>query len=383
MTGTARRPPTEVPARGFRYGDLVCRVSVSDPADLVWLEEFLVPAFEPVESGRGDCAVTLTVDPERYAETLAAGGAGGRTLGCFALDRGLIHLPVWGASPFHPVVRDPLLRVFYLLDAAHRDVRLLSLPANRAARTALMRVVREFAMTHAWKTGGLVLHAGSLAVGEQAVIIAGPRNAGKTSLLTYLLGHGAPRFIANDRSVILATASWPSVRGMPTIVNLRPSMLDLFPELGAVVRNRGYHHSLTVAETLDGGQARPWAPGEAAGLTPLQYCHAAGADACARAVARALVFPRVAGEVEGIRVTPLAPDVAASRLAGALVAGGEPEQMSAVFDAAPDRPLPGRADVQRACRALAAAVRSLECVLGVDAYRTRAGAEVLLDAALG
>jgi hypothetical protein len=77
------------------------------------------------------------------------------------------------------------------------------------------------------------------------------------------------------------------------------------------------------------------------------------------------------------------PDAAASRLAGALVAGEQPEQMSAVFDVTPDRPRPGRAEVERACLELAATVRSFECLLGLDAYRERAAAEVFLDATLG
>jgi hypothetical protein len=383
MSETRDGGPTALPARGFRYNGLVCQVSVPDAADLVWLEEFLIPAFEPLRAERGNCTVTLTTDTRRYAETCEAGGPGGETVGCFTLDAGLVRLPLWGASPSGLAMRDPLLRVFYVLDLVHRDVEVLSMPANRAARTALMRVVREFAMTHSWKTGGLVLHAASVAVDEQAVILAGPRNAGKTSLLTYLLGYGAASFIANDRTVVLAAAPWPTVRGMPTIVNLRPSMLGLFPELGALVRRTGYHHSLSVAETLDGGRARPLPSAEGAGLTPGQYCHAVGVGARSHAVARALVFPRVTGEVGGIRLAPLTPDVAASRLAGALVAGGQPEQMSAVFDVAPDRPRPSRAEVERACLALAATVRSFECLLGLDAYRERAAAEIFLHATLG
>jgi hypothetical protein len=112
-------------------------------------------------------------------------------------------------------------------------------------------------------------------------------------------------------------------------------------------------------------------------------CEVSDAAARSHAVARALVFPRVTGEAGAIRLAPLTPDVAAFRLAGALVSGGQPEQMSAVFDVGPDRPRPGRAEVERACLAFAATVRSFECVLGLDAYRERAAAEVFLDATLG
>ncbi len=367
----------------FRYNGLTARVSSADPRDLVWLREFLAPAFEEVRTSDADCTVTLTIDTRRYMEFVRAGPqSDGGQLACFALDGSVVRLPLWTAGPSTRVLRDDPLRVFYILDPARTEVCVLSPRHNRKARMALMRVVREFAMTHSWKSGGLLVHGAALAVDGKAVVLAGPKKAGKTSLLTHLLRSRAATFVANDRTLVTLTGHGPAVRGMPTIVTLRPRMLKIFPGLRATLERRGYHHSLTLDEARGGeSPPAPRPPDAGVGLTASQFCEVLGAGLSPQAGAAALVLPRVTGEPGSIRLEPLSADIAAVRLADSLVGGRRSGSTSSVFDVAPGRSPTDPTALERLCRDFTSRVRCFQCDLGRDAYQS-ASAESFLEGVL-
>ena len=75
------------------------------------------------------------------------------------------------------------------------------------ARVALMRVVREYAMLYATQAGWLILHAAAVCVGGDAFVIAGPKRAGKTTLLLHALRNEQGAYVSNDRVALGAEPS--------------------------------------------------------------------------------------------------------------------------------------------------------------------------------
>jgi hypothetical protein len=346
------------------------RVAVDAPAaPLAWLAEFLRPAFEDAPPGADGARVARVRDPARDAAGAAAGPAGAPRVAWFTRDGDFLTLPcVRGAAGERTMV-DTGVRVAQVVRAGGAEVEVVAEADHVKPRTTLMRVVRELATAHALGRGIVPLHASAVASTRGVVAFAGPRRAGKSTLLLHLLLAGGARYVTNDRLLVDARAV--VARAMPTIVRLREDALARFPAFASVLRAYGFDRAHALAEAAP--PSRRWPPS----LSPAQLCAAAGARAGAVGagpLAR-IVFPEI-DPAPGFDLSPLEPGAAAERLArGLLLPGGEARAAEAFAGPSAE---PGRAMVP-ACAAVAACAPCYTLRLGPDAYAAPDLAPALLE----
>jgi hypothetical protein len=357
-------------SKSFAYNTLTVRVESDEPAHLMWLEEFLTPSFALVEGVKADCTAVLVGDDRSYDEILRRGPqADGQQVECFSLDGGLIRLPLWASTGKECVIFDQEAKVFYFVNGDRSQIRILAAKGNRAARVALMRVVREFAMTQSWTSQSLVIHGAAVVVGKSGIIIAGPKYAGKTSLLIYCLQAAGVRFVSNDRVVVDLKRSKPILRGMPTIVTIRDRMLDLFPAMEKRLLQGRCNHHLALSEMPQEGVQVVRRRGGSITHTPAQFCTLLNVGMRGQSPVRTLLLPRVTEDGSGLRVRELSSQEAGKRLTGALFAVGSSHKTSQMFALASHRPCIDQATLHELCLTLTTQVRCFDCQLGRQAYQ--------------
>ena len=347
--------------RGFAFGDLAILVESANRDHQTWLAEVLEPQFEPRTTGSHTWRISVVEDHRRYLAALAAGPDAG-TLDAFALDAGPLSLPRWRGADTR--LFDVKRQIFYEIAARSLAVTILSAPGNGQVRTALMTVARELATNHAQRAGGLLLHASAFAAGGRAVVVAGPKRAGKTTLLVHALLTGTLQYMANDRVMVLPGAPTRS-RGVPTVVRLRPGTLDLFPALADRLRGTAYDYRLTLKEAAAGS---PAAESGARRLSAAQFCHVLGTTARAEGDVAAVIFPRITGEADAFSLHRLTPAEVGARLETTVFGARSGRWSTDAFTSAEEPPPPDRAAIVRRCRALADGVPGFECRLGSTAY---------------
>jgi hypothetical protein len=358
-------------SKSFSYNGLTVRVAGADPAQLIWLEQFLTPSFTTAQDVEPDCTVTLGADDRSYDETLRRGPrADGRQVDCFVLDSGPVRLPLWASPTDERVIFDERFKTFYCIDPGGSQVRVLAGSRNLDARFALMRVVREFAMSSSQSRDRLVIHGAAFAVEDNGVIIAGPKRAGKTTFLIHCLQATEARFISNDRVVVSFAGTEPVLRGMPTIVTVRDQTLDLFPALQQPLLGGRYDYRRALGEEeRDGAPAARLRSGRPFDLAPAQFCSLLQARMSGQSRVRALLFPRVTEETDGIQLRGLSAHAAQERLSGALFGIDSPQKTSQAFVLAPHDLGVDRASVEKLCLSLTTQVQCFECQLGRHAYQ--------------
>jgi hypothetical protein len=231
-----------------------------------------------------------------------------------------------------------------------------------------MKLVRELAMSAAWSEASFVMHAAACVAGAQAILIAGPKRAGKSSLLLHALTAPGVRLLANDRVVLALEGTRAVAHPMPTIVNLRADTAQArYPD--AEVRRAAYrfHFALTVAEAERQPPAAD-AMARALACSPRQLAHLFGVELADRAPAAVLLLPRVDPTAAGIAVRPLPALEAAARLPDVLFAAGASARISEVFALPRRAPAPRPDALARLWRAAVERLRVFECRLGADAY---------------
>jgi len=353
-------------AMRFSYEGLVVEAHCSDRSHLDWLEEFVSPHFELENDRAPHCRVSLIFDTARFDE-LARKGPSGEKAAAFVLDNSVIALPIWNAEEAKQVVFDGKFEVFYLVD--DQRVTLLARKNRLSVRTPFMRVVREFAMNHAQNAGAFFLHASSFAVGERAVIIAGPKNMGKTTLLMYALHDPSTRYLTNDRLLVSSGEGGFRLRGMPTILSVREGTFELLLGLRPALFKRRFHFRSTLMEAAEAKSppARAWADGRM-GLTAAQACALLGKQLVSEARPVSLLFPRITHREGSIDFLEISGQSVADRLFDCVFGAKHRNVVSDVFNP-PDRsPGCSRSDLHRLCGELTAAVDCFECHLGQHAY---------------
>ena len=221
-------------------------------------------------------------------------------------------------------------------------------------------------------------HAAALTVGGRGLLIAGEKAAGKTTTLTYLLRSGRARYVANDRVHISVTPQGIRLRGMPSVVTMRGSTVDLFPDLESCLLRSGYSQRLTLAEaaTQPPGSVEPWPDGRF-GMSPAQSCELVGADAVAGCDATMLIFPRVNDDPG--RLLPLSPAAAASSLEPTLLCAGAWRKTSDLFVLPRTRAL-DESRLRHLCEEIGRRVPCFECPVGRDTLANRRLADAIFNA---
>ena len=360
------------PRLGLRHGPVAIDVLSDDSASLEWLAEFLAPAFRTRGPGRrAHHRVVFGVAPKLYASLRRRlGSAPPHRLEAFGYDGSFSSHRGLRDEAGTTWVHDPACEVFHGVDETARAVWVAAKRAGEWPRIALMRVVRELAVSAQMREGRLPVHAAAFAHAGGAVLICGPKRSGKTSLLVHALTCGGT-FVSNDR-VFVDLGGRPTATAMPTIVMLREGTLSLFPALRAAFERARYDRSRSVVECAPGvrrpaPRARPGF--DRPGISPVQLCGLLGAPMRAGAPVRALLFPRVEPRASGIELRRIAPARTRARLGEALMKPSHPTRLSPLFSPRRRREtVSARAERER-CRLLAQRVPAFECRLGPEAYR--------------
>ncbi|MEO8605093.1 MAG: hypothetical protein ABI629_21175, partial [bacterium] len=213
---------------------------------------------------------------------------------CFALDQQVVSLPAWREGG--AVAIADLERSCFLAVEPFR-VEICGDAATRRWRFTLQWVFHELAATRLRRTA-LDLHAAAVETRGAALLIVGPKGAGKTTLSFHLLRSGRCRWISNDRAFVGRSATGFDVRGMPTPVKILAPTLSRFPELRRGLRplERLYLH--VVAESIGDLDDRGGAAQTEFALSPAQVAHQLRVEALDAAPLAAIVFPEIRSDVD-------------------------------------------------------------------------------------
>jgi hypothetical protein len=262
---------------GYRLGP--ARIDVeSDDADAArWLREFLIPWFEACPPGSGEFRVRLTGSASALgALARRQAGATLRPHACFALDSQVVELPGWPDAE-GTVLADDRLGCFYQLRRG--SVEIAAPPGIRRVRIGLMRVVRELAaLRMLGEAGCLDLHAAAFAVKDRAVLLVGPKRAGKTTLLVSSLASGRASLLANDRVFVDARRTPALAFGVPTLVSIRPDTLERFQAGG---ERPGRHRAAAPRRSRRMRRTAPATPYAPSLLSPAQLAQHLAPESCA------------------------------------------------------------------------------------------------------
>jgi hypothetical protein len=367
------------------YYGLPVVATADSEGDLIWLQEFLGPVYRSVAAGGVGAPrrIGLHSDPlwSRRRQSMAeqeASGALGSVL-AHVLDASDLRLPCVREADDTLLVWDARFECCYQQcpDAGTTLLHAAGPERSRRPRLAWMRAVRELALHHELRRGSLALHASGLVRQGRALLFAGPRRAGKTTLLSACLDLvPGLELLANDRVMVHPQDGGWRCRGMASVVSVRPGDETLLPGL----RQRLHRNALGPEAGPQESRAREFSAHERLYLSPSQYSNSFGVPMVAEGRLAAIVLPRIDPAVAGLRWQPLR--ASAEVLAGVLFAAGHPGSRSELFDCPDSGPFPGEATRQRRLQALAGTVACYELVVGVDAYRAET-LQGLLDAALG
>ena len=274
---------------GVEWGSCHFRLSGNDPTDRLWLEDFLTPWFVFGDHCRGK-HIRLWHDDEAYrraTEEMEASSASPRN--CFSLDSQLIMKPGWTTSG-RTTVFDEIRMCFY--QVVDDEITLLTRVGSVAARVPLVRTLRELAWQRSCQKM-MALHSSALVFAGQTFLILGPKKAGKTTLLSYLLNSTEANFLSNDW--VMIERSHPGeviARGVPTVIRVREGTQELISQLklGLDTSSRFITHSNDEKSTLILPSPPPGPAGEVF-LSPAEFSRTLKSRPVASAPLGGLLFP--------------------------------------------------------------------------------------------
>ncbi|MHB8836523.1 MAG: hypothetical protein ACYC9Y_12580 [Candidatus Methylomirabilia bacterium] len=376
MGDTEQDPRTEC----YCYEDLCLRVTSDEPSQLTWLRETLAPHFRPAAARVPDVEVRLVADADRYRRRGSLAETG-RSLPAFALDSEIVNLPVLDGPSGTLVLANSRHRVVYEVREDRSAVCIVSEPGDVQARSGILPVVREFAMNEAAARGDFFLHASCFVSGGRPVVVAGPRNSGKTTLVAFACLFAGADFLVNDRLRVSMRQGRCTLGGVPTIITIRPMTLEFFPALGRGIREGGLHANLTTAEQLDQALPRPalFARGRYR-LSPLQFRRLLGTEQVATAVDPVVVIPRITGRPGSFALRRLDADEAFELLQDSFFGARHWAISTPVFNRHPGRAALARPQWEERWREFSSTRPCLLCEIGEDLYAHRENAAAWVSA---
>lgn len=222
------------------------------------------------------------------------------------------------------------------------------------------------------------LHAAAFTSGNRAVVIAGAKGAGKTSLLCHAIVSAGAALVSNDRTFVDVGQTPPAAEGIPTVVSVRGDTLRAFPQLGSRAEANPPLTPIVVPARPGQTAAPERRPDRALLLSPARFARRLGAEQVARAPLSAILLPEVSAGLRGWQLVRLEPGPAATALEaclyGAPAARKTPTLFAGLARTAATPSVPIGARLAR----LVAAVPVFVCRIGPDAYDMPIGP--LLDA---
>ena len=363
-----------MPSLNLSRSGFTIRVETADRADLEWLEENLTPSFCSAVAEPAVRLVTKIVDPGRHRALLDRGpDSPVQQVTCFGFDGHGGACTRWNATP--TTLYDDELGVFYQLNEEGSQVDVVAPSSRPSTRIALLRLVREFATHHLAAQGALQFHAAALEHDGRGILIVGPKRSGKTSLLIHCLGEAGSLFVANDRAVVSSDSrlGW-RLGGMPTVISIRPGTIELLHRPGFLAASRGSAR-MTLTEALaPPADGPPASAAQQLSISPRQFCHAVDAGRVESAPLRAIVFPRVDTDHDGLHFSRLSADGASERLRSHLLHPADTVFRSGLTGAS------GTGAAAEMLVGLQAAIPAFECVLGKQAFSSESACSALFEA---
>lgn len=361
--------------RCLEYAGCHIAVSVSQTGTWDWLQEFLCPAFDAGECADPDWHVTLEFGTSRFTQQAQRGDTNELPMiDSFTLDGEFKRHEVWDQTPESIVLRLKGGDVFCEVARHQRKVTLYANSVTCRVRPVLMRILREIATRQAIHARHIPIHASVVAFEGQAVMLSGLRRAGKTSLMLHALADSHADLVGNDRGFLHVTRAGITVRGMPTILKIRADAMKRFP----AVAERYHRQPYTYAETMQESRARFHAVRSVADdesrldsirLTTAQLCEFMGARAMQQAPLAAIVFPYIDADVPALRIRPIGPEAAATKLfQEGLLRPSSPLRVPELFAEGSVQDVFEDKRLQDICRQVTSRTPCYTCGLGPQAY---------------
>lgn len=303
-----------------------------EPA-LAWARDYLGSYFDLEPGGDGGPMVAGLVNADLHAALMAAlAGAEGepaRTHTSRLTGPG----PRWEWQTSRRFHLDGDLTI-QLLDqgggivVSDRGTEEFAFVAPRSADEARfepVRMVRELFIRQLEQQGYVVVHAGAVMLGDSAVVVCGPRGAGKTTLICGLLEYEGARFVSNVRTFLRVDAegvadvvAWPwSVRiGFGTCAASAALRGWLEADRALTIPQKDWDVAGALESSFEryGGWPESGVIEAKAELTAAELATLMGTDVVSGAPAARLVFPELAPAAETAIAAEIEPSEAAARL---------------------------------------------------------------------
>lgn len=360
IRGPASARSTDSTGLGLAFGpDAGLVLSCDDAATATWTREFFGPALQPAEGDPGP-RVRVESSADLFAELVGQRPAEAVARPCFAFDQSMLSLPTWEGER-GLLAADA--RRSCMLAIRPSQVDLVGGAMTRRWRFTLVLVIHELVATRL-RHRQLEIHAAGTEAGGRAILMVGPKGAGKTTLSFHLLRSGLVGWLANDRVFAGAEHGSITIRGVPTALKVRPATVAEFPELHLGVPEIERPYLYGVDEPMPPPEAEP-RESEVLMLSPSQVARRLGAQRTASAPLGALVFPEVDTSSVGWSLERLAPEEVGTRIWANLFGDAARPRPATVFEElAGGRSEPDR----RLAEEIAAAVPGFRATLGRGAY---------------
>ncbi len=184
----------------------------------------------------------------------------------------------------------------YAVAVQGHDIDLFTHTGTARPHRYPIRLVREAMLRTYEDAGGVILHAAGVDVGGAAVMICGPRGAGKTTATAALLRLPDTALLSNDR---LVAYQGDHLVAVPLPVPAARGTIQAFPELERLVRR-----PTASGVELDGMPADFGSTMQHA-FTARQFAEAFGARLTSRSALRLVVVPRLSDTGEPARARRL------------------------------------------------------------------------------
>jgi len=347
----------------YRFGKVATEVDIDDPEVALWLAEFLCPWFSTEAQNRAALKVSMTSSGEQFtALARVEAERHSQPLACFRLDRRVVSCPGWSEPDGSILVADQEFGCYYHVQG--NQVEVISRPQDRPARIGLMRVVRELAIQRALsRSETLDLHAAAFVFRGRAILLAGDKNAGKTTLLAHALTSPHTALMANDRVIVDGGLK---ARGVPTVVSVRAETERAFPALGRVLPRRAvlFHKGELAAEDFTRVSTHQLS---VLALSMAQFARRLNSRLEPSAPVCAILFPEVSPTTSGWSLSSMDPAEAAARLRRNIYGSALAPGPDAIFQRMTGA-LPSINERDFLVHRLAAAVPVIRCLLGKGAY---------------